>query len=363
MREGITVKVSAADRARLEAIAADRNSRQKHAWRARIILVTIEGCGTVGIARRTGKSKPGVRRGRGRFAAEGVAGLLRDKTRKPGKAPLPAEIVQRVVELTLQEPSGEATRWTGRAMAEAAGVSLRSVQRVWKAHRLAPHRVRTFKLSKDPQFVAKLRDVVGLYVHPPVHTIVLSVGEKSQIRALDCTQPGLPMKEGRPATATRDYERHSTTTLFAALNVLDGTVLGRRMQRHRHQEFVRFLNAVEAAVPAGKLIHAVIDNYGTHKHPKVLAWLERYPRSTFHFTPTSCSWLNAVETFFSKLARQRLRRGSFPSLVALQEAINRYLHERKRSPKPFVWTADPDAIVEKARRGYHALALMERQAG
>ena len=166
------------------------------------------------------------------------------------------------------------------------------------------------------------------------------------------------MKEGRPATATHDYERHGTTTLFAALNVLDGTVLGRCMQRHRHQEFLRFLNAVEAAVPAGKLVHAILDNYGTHKHPKVLAWLGRHPRWTFHFVPTSCSWLNAVETFFAKLTRRRLRRGSFHSLVALQEAINRFVEEHNRDPRPFVWTADPDAIVEKVRRAYHALASL-----
>src|SRR5689334_2438851 len=291
MREGITVEVSATDRARLEAVVADRNSRQKHVWRARIVLATAEGCGTVEITRRTGKSKPCVWRWQERFMREGVAGLLRDKTRRPGKAPLPAATVQRVVNLTLEEPRGEATHWTGRMMAKEAGVSLRSVQRIWAAHRLAPHRVRTFKLSRDPEFVSKLRDVVGLYMHPPAHAVVLSVDEKSQIQALDRTQPGLTMKEGRCATMTHDYERHGTTTLFAALNVLDGTVLGRCMQRHRHQEFLRFLNAVEAAVPAGKLVHCILDDYGTHKHPKVLAWLGRHPRWTFYFTPTSCSWL------------------------------------------------------------------------
>jgi transposase len=289
---------------------------------------------------------------------EGVPGLLRDKSRKPGKAPLPAATVERVVGLTLGGPPGEATHWTGRAMAKQAGVSLRSVQRIWAAHRFVPHRVRTFKLSTDSAFVPKLHDVVGLYVHPPAHAVVLSVDEKSQIQALECTQPGLVVREGRPATATHDYERHGTTTLFAALNVLDGTVLCRCMQRHRHQEFVRFLNAVEAAVPAGKLVHAILDNYGTHKHPKVMAWLERHPRWTFHFTPTSCSWLNAVETFFAKLTRRRLRRGTFCSLVALQEAINRFVDEHNRDPRPFVWTADPDAIVEKVRRAYHALAAM-----
>jgi hypothetical protein len=285
MREGITVDVSATDRARLEAVVVDRNSPQKHVWRARIILAAAEGLGTVAIMRRTGKSKPCVWRWQARFMAEGVAGLLRDKTRPPGTPPLPVATVERVVGLTLGEPPGEATHWTGRAMARAVGISLSAVQGVWKAHGLVPHRVRTFKLSKDPEFVSKLRDVVGLYMSPPAHAVVLPVDEKSQIQALDRTQPGLPMKEGRCATMTHDYERNGTTTLFAALNVLDGTVVGRCMQRHRHQEFVRFLNAIEAAVPAGKLVHAVLDNYGTHKHPKVLAWLTRHPRWTLPLHP------------------------------------------------------------------------------
>ena len=354
MRGGITVEVSAADRARLEAVVADRNSPQKHVWRARIILAAAEGLGTSATVRRTGKSKPCVRRWRERFVAEGVDGLLRDKTRPPGTPPLPETVVERVVELTRRGPPCEATHWTGRAMAKAAGISLGAVQGIWKAHGLVPHRVRTFKLSKDPEFIAKLRDVVGLYMRPPAHAIVLSVDEKSQIQALDRTQPGLPMKEGRPATMTHDYVRHGTTTLFAALNILDGTVVGRCMQRHRHQEFVRFLNAVEAAVPAGKLVHAILDNYGTHKHPKVRAWLERHPRWTFHFTPTSCSWLNAVEGFFATLTKRRLRRGSFASLVDLQAAINRYLAEANADPRPFVWTAEPDGIIEKVRRGYQA---------
>jgi transposase len=354
MREGTTVEASAADRARLRAIVAARNSPQKHVWRARIILAAAEGCGTVEITRRAGVSKPCVRRWQARFAAEGVAGLLRDRTRPPGTSPLPRATVERVVELTRQGPPGEATHWTGRAMAKAVGISLSAVQGIWKAHGLVPHRVRTFKLSKDPEFIAKLRDIVGLYMSPPAHAVVLSVDEKSQIQALDRTQPGLPVKEGRCATMTHDYERHGTTTLFAALNILDGTVVGRCMQRHRHQEFVRFLNAVEAAVPAGKLVHAIMDNYAAHKHPKVRAWLARHPRWTFHFTPTSCSWLNAVEGFFATLTRRRLRRGSFASLVELQAAINRYLAEANADPKPFVWTAEPDGIIEKVRRGYQA---------
>ena len=343
MRAGIVVTVTRTDRRRLEAIVADRSAPQKHVWRAHIILATAEGCGTAEIMRRSGKSKPVVWRWQARFMAEGVDGLTRDKTRKPGKQPLPATVVQRVVDLTLGPPPGDATHWTGRMLAKAAGVSLRSVQRILEAHRLAPHRVRTFKLSTDPKFAAKLKDIVGLYVDPPAHAVVLSVDEKSQIQALDRTQPGLPMKPGRAGTMTHDYKRHGTTTLFAALNILDGTVIGRNMQRHRHQEFVRFLNTIEAQVPVGKVIHAVVDNYATHKHPRVRRWLARHPRWTFHFTPTSASWLNAVEGFFAKLTRQRLKRGVFQSVVDLQLAINRFVAETNADPKPFVWTADPNA--------------------
>ena len=242
-------------------------------WRANIILATADGCGTAEIMRRSGKSKPVVWRWQARFIAEGVAGLTRDKTRKPGKQPLPTTAMQRVVDLTLGPPPGEATHWTGRMLAKAAGVSLRSVQRILEAHQLAPHRIRTFKLSTDPRFADKFTDVVGLYVDPPAHAVVLSVDEKSQIQALDLTQPGLPMKPGHARTVTHDYKRHGTTTLFAALNILDGTVIGRNMQRHRHQEFIRFLNTIEAQVPMEKSIHAVVDNYATHKHPKVRQWL------------------------------------------------------------------------------------------
>jgi len=235
-------------------------------------------------------------------------------------------------------------------MAKAIGISLGSVQRIWRAHKLQPHRLRTFKRSRDPSFVAKLTDIVGLYVDPPAHAVVLSLDEKSQIQALDRTQPGLPIKPGRCQTLTHDYKRHGTTTLFAALSVLDGTVIGRCMQRHRHLEFIRFLNAVEREVAADKLIHVVLDNYATHKHPKVLAWLARHPRWTFHFTPTSASWLNAVENFFSKMTRQRIRRGVFRSIADLQAAINAYLAEHNVSPKPFVWTKSADAILAKLER-------------
>ena len=252
-------------------------------------------------------------------------------------------------------------------------MSLRSVQRAalrgdlggrpWgasrgAAHGLQPHRVKRFKLSKDPEFAAKLQDIVGLYVDPPAHAVVLSVDEKSQIQALDRSQPGLPMKTGKAGTMTFDYKRNGTTNLFAAVDVLDGTVIGQCMQRHRHQEFIRFLNAIEPAVPAGKLVHVILDNYATHKHPKVLRWLGRHPRFVFHFTPTSCSWLNAVESFFSRLTRRRLKRGVFRSIVDLQAAINRFIEDHNAEPKPFVWTADPGTILGKVTRGIQALASL-----
>jgi transposase len=285
-----------------------------------------------------------------RYAQAGVDGLLRDKTRLPGRAPMPTATVANVLALTCSEPPGQATHWTGRAMAQAIGISLRSVQRIWDAHRLQPHRLRTFKRSNDPALAEKVEDIVGLYMDPPMHTVVLSIDEKSQIQALDRTQPGLPLKPGRCGTMTHDYKRHGVTTLFAALNVRDGTVMGRCMPRHRHQEFVRFLNAVERAVPAGRLIHAIADNYATHKHPKVRAWLERHPRWVFHFTPTSASWINAVEGFFSALTRRRLRRGVFHSVPDLEEAIARYIREHNSTSKPFVWTKPADSILTKLSR-------------
>jgi transposase len=356
MRTGISFEVSTTDRRRLRAILRDRNSAQKHVWRAEIILFGAEGAGTMEIMDRTGKSKTCIWRWQERFMQEGVDGLLRDKTR-PSRVPaLGEDIVDEVVALTLKPPPGETTHWTAAAMAKTAGISESSVRRIWRAHGLAPHRCRRFKLSNDPDFVTKLRDVVGLYVNPPAHAIVLSVDEKSQIQALDRTQPGLPLKKGRAGTMTHDYKRNGTTTLFAALNVLDGQVIGKNMQRHRHQEFIRFLNEIERQIPSGKMIHAILDNYAAHKHPKVQKWLGRHPRWVFHFVPTSCSWLNAVEGFFAKLSRRRLKRGVFSSVINLQTAINRFLDEHNQTAaKPFRWTADPDEIIAAVKRGYQAL--------
>jgi transposase len=350
MAQDVCPIVSGDDRARLEAIVTDRNRAHKHVLRARIILHSAERLRVAEVARRVGVGRPAVWRWQRRFALAGVDGLLRDATRKPGKAPLDDALVRRVVALTCTEPPGEATHWTGRAMAQEAGISLRSVQRIWTAHALQPHRTRTFKRSNDPEFAAKLEAIVGLYLDPPAHSLVLSLDEKSQIQALDRTQPGLPLKPGKAGTMTHDYKRHGTTTLFAALNVLDGTVIGRCMARHRHQEFLRFLNAIEREVPAGKVLHVILDNYAAHKHPKVLAWLARHPRWTFHFTPTAGSWLNAVESFFSALTRRRLKRGVFRSIVDLQAAIHRYLAEHNRDPKPFVWTKRAEQILAKVNR-------------
>src|SRR3981189_1096714 len=336
MRKRITIDVSGTDRDTLTAIVTDRNSPQRHVWRAQIVLLTADGCGTMELTHRTGTSKTSVWRWQERFMAEGVPGLLRDKTR-PARIPsLGSEVEARVVAATQTAAPGETTHWTSVAMARHIGISVSSVQRIWRKHGLQPHRVPQFKLSNDPRFAAKLLDIVGLYVAPPEHAVVLSIDEKSQIQALDRTQPGLPMKKGRCGTMTHDYKRHGTTTLFAALNVLDGRVIGRCMQRHRHQEFIRFLNAIEASVPKGKTIHAIVHNYAPHTHAKVKHWLAKHRRFKLHFTPTSSSWLNLVERWFGKLTDKRIRRGTFFSVEELEAAIEEYLEENNKQPKPFV---------------------------
>jgi len=355
MHERTNIQLSAADRKKLESVIANRNSPQKHVWRAKIVLLTADGHGTAEIMRATGKAKTVIWRWQERFGEEGVAGLWRDKTRPSRVPPLGPEEAERVVALTLAGPPPTASHWTGAAMAKAAGISVSSVQRIWRAHGLRPHLVRRFKLSNDPQFAAKLKEVVGLYVNPPDRAIVLSVDEKSQIQALDRTQPGLPMKKGRAGTITHDYKRHGVTTLFAALNVLDGKVIGQCMKRHRHQEFIRFLNVIDARVAKKKTVHVIVDNYAAHKHPKVLEWIENHPRFVFHFTPTSASWLNAVESFFAKLTEKRLKRGVFRSLQELKDAIHRFLDDTNANPKPFTWTKDPNKIIAAVKRGYQAL--------
>jgi len=350
MAQTVIVIVGPEDRARLSAIADDRNRPLKHVQRASIILLSAERLPVMEVARRAGVSRPAVWRWQQRYAEGGIDGLLRDKTRKPGRTPLATAMVAKVLALTCSEPPAAVTHWTGRAMAMMVGISLRAVQRIWQANRLQPHRLRTFKRSNDPAFADKVEDIVGLYMDPPCHAVVLSIDEKSQIQALDRTQPGLPLKPGKCGTMTHDYKRNGTTTLFAALNTLDGTVVGRCMPRHTHKEFVRFLNAVERVVPVGKVIHAILDNYATHKHPKVQQWLADHPRWVFHFTPTSASWINAVEGFFSAITRRRIRRGVFKSVPDLQDAINRYIREHNKGARPFVWSKPADAILDKLAR-------------
>jgi len=351
MRNGITVTVSTKDRAQLESVVADRNSPQKHVWRARIILLTADGCGTAEIMRGSGTSKTAVWRWQERFMIEGVAGLLRDKTRPPRIAPLGADVEARVVQATLSDVApGETTHWTAAAMAKARGISVSSVQRIWRRHGLQPHRTRHFKLSNDPEFAGKLRDIVGLYVSPPDHAVVLSIDEKSQIQALDRTQPGLPLKKGRCGTRTHDYKRHGTTSLFAALELLQGKVIGDCYQRHRHQEFLRFLRLLDQSFPGDVPLHLVVDNYGTHRHDNVQAWLRRHPRFVLHFVPTSGSWLNLIERWFRELTQQAIRRGSFYSVPDLIAAIRQFLSAWNEEPKPFVWTATVESILAKLSR-------------
>jgi len=341
-------------RQELERLVRSGKTEQRVVLRARIVLGAVEGKSNNALAKELSTSRPTVIDWRRRFAEGGVKALDDDRPRGRSFPPLAHAKAAEIITRTQSAPP-QATQWSCSRMAKLCGVSKASVQRVWHANGLKPHLLKTFKLSNDPDFIAKLEDVVGLYMNPPDHALVFCIDEKSQIQALDRTQPGLPMKKGRAGTMTHDYKRNGTTTLFAALNVLDGTVIGRNMQRHRHQEFVRFLNTIEAQVPVGKVIHAVVDNYATHKHPRVRRWLARHPRWTFHFTPTSASWLNAVEGFFAKLTRQRLKRGVFQSVVDLQLAINRFVAETNADPKPFVWTADPKRVLAAVKRGKQAL--------
>jgi len=342
--------VSPADRAWLERLVADRNTPRKVVWRASIVLATAEGVGTMEIMRRTGISKPTVWRWQERYMEAGVEGLLRDKTRPGRKKPLSAEVKLAVLTKTAQERPPGATHWSARTMAKAVGISHRSVQRIWAEAGLKPHLVTTFKLSNDPQFAEKVTDVVGLYLNPPDKALVLCVDEKSQIQALDRTQPGLPLKKGRAATMTHDYKRHGTTTLFAALEVKTGAVIGQCQPRHRAKEFIRFLKTVDAATRKHLDMHLIVDNYTTHKTKAVKAWLAKHPRFKLHFIPTSSSWLNLVERFFAEITRKRIRRGVFTSVAELEDAIRDYLDAHNADPKPFVWTTTADDILDKVAR-------------
>jgi transposase len=355
MRVAASVELSPEQRTALECMARQRSLPIRLVERARIVLLAAEGLENIQIARRVHISPEKAARWRSRFLAGGMAALEKDAPR-PGKPrTITDREVKKVVEMTLHEKPANATHWSTRTMARAAGISEASVRRIWRAHGLKPHRVRTFKLSRDPEFTEKLEDIVGLYLNPPEHAIVLSADEKSQIQALDRTQPGLPLKKGRCGTMTHDYKRNGTATLFAALDALEGEVISMCDDRHRHQEWLKFLRVIDDIVPPEKQIHMVVDNYATHKHPKVERWLSRHPRFHIHFTPTGCSWLNMVERFFRDLTENRLRRGIFRSVEDLIEAIGEYIDHHNQHPKPFIWSAKAADILEKVKRARTAL--------
>jgi transposase len=323
--------------------------------RAQIVLLAAMGKQDLEIAEELSVTPRTAARWRARYLQAGIDGLKKDAPR-PGRTPIfTPEKIRMVVKKTTQEKPPDATHWSTRSMARAVSMSEATVRRIWHKHGLKPHVVKTFKLSNDPQFIERLEDIVGLYLNPPEHALVLSIDEKSQIQALDRTQPGLPMKKGRGETRAHDYKRHGTTTLFAALNVADGKVIGTCMDRHRHQEWLKFLRRIDEQTPADKQLRLITDNYATHKHPRVQSWLKRHPRFHMHFTPTSASWLNMVERFFRDLTDKCIRRGVFHSVKELVTAIIVSVEQHNKEPKPFIWTAKASDILEKVKRGRAAL--------
>ena len=347
------------DRRRLEQLARSRTTPHRLVERARILLASAAGQSGTAICQQVGVSRPTVTLWLDRYAVDGLPGVVADhpRTGRP-KQITPAEEAALIHRTLHTAPPDHGTHWSTRTMAKVTGYHHATVARIWRAHGLQPHRVTAFKLSKDPDFVAKLRDVVGLYLDPPERAVVFSFDEKSQIQALDRTQPGLPMKRGRAGTFTHDYQRHGTTTLFAALEVATGRVLQHCMPRHRHQEFLRFMRQVEHSVAPELAIHVILDNYATHKHPTVQRWGRRHPRVQFHFTPTSASWLNLVERFFSELTQRRLRRLAVTSVAELTAAITRYIDQRNVAPTPFTWTASVRHILTQVNKAKQTLATL-----
>ena len=338
-RRATQIVLSPEEQAAIEMWAHGKRFPLRLVQRAQIILMASDGVFNQDISVKLGTTRPTIQLWRDRFLAFRLPGLEKDAPR-PGRLPkITAKKITKVVEATLHTKPANATHWSARSMAAAQGISEKTVRRIWKQHNLKPHLIKSFKLSRDKQFVEKLHDVVGLYMNPPDKALVLCVDEKSQIQALDRTQPGLPMKKGRCGTQTHDYKRNGTTTLFAALSMLDGKVIGDCMPRHRHQEFIRFLKKIDSETPAGLDLHLIVDNYGTHKHPRVKSWLCRHPRFNLHFIPTSSSWLNMVERWFREITDKRIRRGTFKSVPDLIEAIKDYLENHNQNPRVFVWSA------------------------
>jgi len=352
MRVAPRIVLSSEDEVPLRKFARGRSTSVRLAQRSRIVLLAAQGLENREIARQLNIDRETAGRWRHRYAAAGLAGIEKDAPR-PGRRPsISPATVREIIEKTIHSTPKGATHWSTRTMAQEAGISAASVRRIWKRHGLKPHRVRTFKLSSDPRFVEKLQDIVGLYLDPPEHALVLSVDEKSQIQALDRTQPGLPLKKGRCGTMTHDYKRHGTTTLFAALNTLDGTVIGTCMPRHRHQEWLKFLKLIDKRTPQDKELHLIVDNYATHKQPVVKRWLAKHPRFHIHFTPTSSSWLNMIERFFRDLTQKRLRRGVFINVPDLVSAIEEYLELHNVEPAPYIWTTSANDILAKVQRAH-----------
>ena len=355
MRVAVAVVLTEDQKQTLQQWARARSLPARQVERARVILLAAAGKQDLEIAAEIGISNQKAARWRKRFLKSGLAGLEKDAPR-PGRTPsIPKTTVDRVVQLTTLGKPYNATHWSTRMMAAEIGISEASVRRIWRAHGLKPHLIRTFKISKDPNFAETVHGLIGLYLNPPEHALVLCCDEKSQIQALDRTQPGLPLKKGRGQTMTHDYKRNGTATLFAALNTLDGTVISICQERHRHQEWLTFLRLLDDATPEGKQLHLIVDNYATHKHPKVRRWLARHPRFHVHFTPTGASWLNMVERFFRDLTGHRLRRGVFRDVEELILAIDEYVDRYEENPKPFIWTAKASDILEKVKRARTAL--------
>jgi len=359
MRRACRITLSDDDRTTLERWSRGRSTQARLVTRARVVLAAAAGKETKAIAADLDVSRGAVARWRDRFAEAGLAGISKDAPRggRPSKGR--GDLVRRIVEMTTRQKPANATHWSTRTLAEALGTNRSLVHRVWRAHGLKPHLCRAFKVSNDPHFAEKLLDVVGLYLDPPGHALVLCVDEKSQIQAPDRTQKSLPIYPGRCATMTHDYKRNGTTTLFAALEVLEGRLIGQCLPRHRHQEFIKFLKRIDAETPPDLDLHLIVDNYATHKHPKVKAWLRRHKRFHLHFIPTSSSWLNLVERWFREITDRRIRRGVFKSVAQLIEAIRAYIDEHNDHPRPFVWTAKAEDILEKVRR---ARAVLDKIA-
>ena len=363
MRTSRRLDVAEDDRAALERIVRAPTTEQRVALRARIVLLSADGVGTGSIVERLNTTHSTITLWRDRYEQDGVGGLLKDAHRSGRRRTITKAKVAEVLRKTQREKPAGATQWSTRTLAPVVGLSPATVGRIWRAHGLKPHRVKRFKLSTDPQFLEKLEDVVGLYLAPPEKAVVFSVDEKSQIQALDRTQPGLPMKKGRAGTQTHDYKRNGTTTLFAALNVATGEVVDECMSRHRHDEFLRFLKQLDKQTDTTLDLHIIADNYATHKHPAVNAWLEAHPRIHMHFTPTSSSWLNLVERFFGEITDKAIRRGVFKNVRELEAAIRAFIETRNRDPRPYVWTASVATILEKVARARLALTnITESQA-